>query len=136
MLYKLFNVLVIFLVIQTICTATYTNISEENYLDIQQIEEIENLLTFYDLKTGIPLKEESIDLKKDGSISTTVYSAGCSCENYSCGCCVGIKILWIKGPLCLSVGIDVGNISIFIKLTMNKKTIISKSISCKYFLFF
>lgn len=37
MLYKLFNVLVIFLVIQTICTATYTNISEENYLDIQQI---------------------------------------------------------------------------------------------------
>lgn len=98
-------------------------------------EMIENSLTFYDLKTGIPLKEELIDLKKDGSISTIVYRTGCFYENYSYSCCVGFKFLWIKGPVCLTAGIDHENIGFFIKLTINQNTIFSKSISCKYFFF-
>lgn len=97
---------------------------------------IENLLTFYDIKTGIPLKEELIDLKKDGSISTTVYRLECFHEYYSFSCCIGIKFLWLKGPVCVTAGLDLENIGIFIKLTLKQKSIFHKSISCKYFYFF
>lgn len=117
--------------IQTVCTAMYTNVSQQNYLDIDQIEMIENLLTFYDIKTGIPLKEELIDLKKDGSISTTVYRLECFHEYYSFSCCIGIKFLWLKGPVCVTAGLDLENIGIFIKLTLKQKSIFHKSISLK-----
>ncbi|CAL7936738.1 unnamed protein product [Xylocopa violacea] len=129
MLSKLFNIIVLLLAIQSICSVTSLFHRKKHEIDITQYNSM-----FYDPTTGLGLKAKLETFGKN-PFNTKIAFRGlsCNCEELTCRCCAGINItaLNFNRLACTKFVYEPDELAIKMTISMNEKDIYSNTIAAR-----
>ncbi|OAD61723.1 hypothetical protein WN48_10206 [Eufriesea mexicana] len=118
---KVFSILLVFLAMQSICSAT--SHEQDTAIDLSQYP-----VSVYNPETGVEYKAMIVNFKQDNSSVLLMYGGlPCHCENHECSCCASIRMRSLNWKMCLNAVIRPQIPPFTLSLIVNDKVIIQKT---------